>query len=268
MGAAIAMADAVVGTSTTTGVGTLQLGPAPAGYREWAAAGIASGARVPYEIREGTTFEIGLGTLTSGTPWTLSRDTVRASSAGGALVNWGGGGTRFVALVVPAADAVLRDDDGMITVPPNPAEPGHAAPRSFAEAQPVAKTRVYRAEHVTSFGLPFAPTWANFIPITLPTGTRRIFLSGCVEAQNTSTDNRLLMNAAVRDAADTTSLALFSVGWFQLPSSRSASTGIGGAVELSPTPAGAFVRLELTRQSSAGPVNLLTATWGVHAVTD
>jgi hypothetical protein len=267
MGAAIVAADAVVGTSTTAGTGTLQLGPAVAGYREWAAAGIATGARVPYEIREGTTFEIGLGTLTSGTPWTLSRDTVDASSAGGARVNWGSGGTRTVALTVPATAVVLRDDDGMITVPATPTEDTHAAPRAFAAAQPVAKTRMLRGEAINpTTPIPFGSA-QGYAPVTLPTGARRIAVSGALELDNAAAQNRIIMTAVVRDAADTTTLGSCPVGWLPCRTGQEGG-GLGGALELAATPLGAFIRIQLERQANIGPVTVLTLTYGITAVTD
>lgn len=90
------LADRVYETSTTQGTGTLNLAGAATGFQTFVA-GVGDGAEVPYFIDDGTDWETGLGTVTSGSPDTLSRDTIYASSNSDAAVNWGSG-TRNVRL--------------------------------------------------------------------------------------------------------------------------------------------------------------------------
>jgi hypothetical protein len=94
-------ANRVLVSTATTGTGTVTLGPALAGYRTFASAGIANAALVRYLILDGNAWEIGTGTYTaSGT--TLSR-TVQESSAGGTTALNLTGGAR-VAIIAAAQD--------------------------------------------------------------------------------------------------------------------------------------------------------------------
>lgn len=90
---------AVLVTSTTTGTGTFTLGGAVTGYRDAAASGLPSGARVCYTCEEGNSREVGIGILTSGASWTLSRDTILFSTNSNNRVNWAAG-TRRVGITV------------------------------------------------------------------------------------------------------------------------------------------------------------------------
>jgi hypothetical protein len=73
----------------TPGTGTITLNAAittPKKYQSFATAGVVNTDVVSYLIEDGVEFELGIGTYTSsGT--TLSRDTVRASSNGGAKIS-------------------------------------------------------------------------------------------------------------------------------------------------------------------------------------
>jgi hypothetical protein len=84
---AFVLADRVRDTTTTTGTGTVTLsGTAPTGYQTFGA-GIGNGNNTYYTINADSQWEVGIGTYTaSGT--TLSRNTVLASSNGGALVDF------------------------------------------------------------------------------------------------------------------------------------------------------------------------------------
>lgn len=76
-----------VQTTTTTGSGTLTLIAAGTNNRSLAAA-LGSGTSVThYCISSATNFEFGIGTYNGGSPGTLTRTTVIASSNSGALVN-------------------------------------------------------------------------------------------------------------------------------------------------------------------------------------
>lgn len=87
---ALIVHDRVKETSTSIGTGTFNLDGAEDSFETFVA-GIGSGNTTYYCIFGGTEFEVGLGTVTSGTPDTLSRDTVITSSNGDALVNFSAG---------------------------------------------------------------------------------------------------------------------------------------------------------------------------------
>lgn len=82
-------ADRVAETTGTSGTGALSLGGAAVGGRTFAD-GFTSGDEVTYTVENAarTQWETGTGTYTTGS---ISRDTVSASSNGGALVDFGGG---------------------------------------------------------------------------------------------------------------------------------------------------------------------------------
>lgn len=112
-------------STDTTGTGTVDLDGAPTGYRTLVAA-VSSGSKTYYLIEDGTDWEVGIGTVTSSTPDTLSRDLIISSSNGDAAVNWGAG-TKNVSIVVPArsfdnADYVhVRDEKSSGTAGGTPA---------------------------------------------------------------------------------------------------------------------------------------------------
>jgi len=87
---ALIVHDRVKETSTTTGTGTFDLDGAADSFETFVS-GIGTGNTTYYCIFGGTEFEVGLGTVTSGTPDTLSRDSVITSSNGDALVNFSAG---------------------------------------------------------------------------------------------------------------------------------------------------------------------------------
>ncbi len=74
-------------TSNTTGTGTLVLNAAPAGRRSFQAGFGAGAIRVGYVISGASFFEVGYGGYDGGSPGTLTRATVTASSNAGALVS-------------------------------------------------------------------------------------------------------------------------------------------------------------------------------------
>ena len=99
---ALVYADRVKETTTTTGTGTINLAGAATGFQTFVA-GIGNGNTVKYCITDGTDWEVGEGTVTDGTPDTLSRTTIHSSSNAGSAVNWGAG-TKDVFGTLPAAD--------------------------------------------------------------------------------------------------------------------------------------------------------------------
>src|SRR5690606_29655240 len=101
------LADGVRETTQTTSTGTYSLDGAATvdgiTYRTFAA-GIGNGERTVYVVRMGDEFEVGIGTVTAGSPSTLSRDTILASSNSNNAVNWGVG---IKDVVVPASAAMF-----------------------------------------------------------------------------------------------------------------------------------------------------------------
>lgn len=91
-------ADRVKETTTTTGTGTLNLGGAATGGFQTFVSGVGSGNICDYCLLSGngTDWETGSGTVTSGSPATLSRDTVYASSNSGSKISLTGTSTVFV----------------------------------------------------------------------------------------------------------------------------------------------------------------------------
>jgi hypothetical protein len=82
------IADLVYETSSTSGTGALSLDGAVDGFLSFAS-GIGDGNQCRYYITDGANSEVGLGTVTAGSPATLSRDTVETSTNGDALVDFG-----------------------------------------------------------------------------------------------------------------------------------------------------------------------------------
>ena len=101
------MANRVQETTTTGGTGTITLGGAVTGYLTFASSFTTSSVLF-YTIDNGVgEWEIGIGTLV--TTGTLSRNTVIASSNGGALVNFGSG-TKRVFCSAPTRSLVPDQD--------------------------------------------------------------------------------------------------------------------------------------------------------------
>lgn len=110
---ALVLADRVQETTTTTGTGTVTLAGATTGYQSFAV--IGNGNTTFYTIADqgGANWEVGIGTYTSsGT--TLSRDTVLASSNGGALVNFTTG-TKTAFVTYPSEKSVNLNAAGNVS---------------------------------------------------------------------------------------------------------------------------------------------------------
>ncbi len=111
---ALVLADRVLETSTTSGSGTISLAGASVGYQSFST-GVGNGNQTYYTIalEGGAEWEVGIGTYTSVGD-TLSRDTVLASSAGGAKVGFSAG-TKQVFVTYPAGKSVFFTQSGTIS---------------------------------------------------------------------------------------------------------------------------------------------------------
>ena len=100
---ALILNDRVKETSATTGTGTFSLAGAEVGFETFVS-GVGDTNTTYYAIsHDGTAeFEVGIGTVTSGTPDTLSRDTIISSSNSDAAVNFTSG-TKTVFCTLPAS---------------------------------------------------------------------------------------------------------------------------------------------------------------------
>lgn len=111
--------DRVKETTSTTGTGTLDLDGAVTGFRAFSDEFADGDARIAYLIVDDpenpTEYEYGWGTLTYGTPDTLSRDTVLGSSNSDNKVSWTAGTKTVIATpnsqdLLGVAAAVVRFD--------------------------------------------------------------------------------------------------------------------------------------------------------------
>ena len=98
-------ADRVKETSATTGTGTYSLAGALTDFQTFVA-GVGNGNLCAYSATDGTNWETGIGTVTSGSPATLARTRIIASSNSNAAVSW----SSTVTLVcAPIADVLSTD---------------------------------------------------------------------------------------------------------------------------------------------------------------
>ena len=109
---ALAVADRVQETTTTTGTGTYTLAGAKTGFQSFAAVG--DGNTTYYACTDGTDYEVGIGTYTaSGT--TLARTTIIESSNSDAAVSWSAG-EKDIFVTLPASKAVIEDASNNVAI--------------------------------------------------------------------------------------------------------------------------------------------------------
>jgi len=111
---ALVVNDRVKETSTTTGTGTFSLAGAVTGFETFVA-GIGNSNTTYYAIvnTNNGEFEVGLGTVTDGTPDTLARTTIISSSNSDSAVDFSSG-TKNVFVTLPASKSVILDSSGNI----------------------------------------------------------------------------------------------------------------------------------------------------------
>ena len=103
---ALVINDRVKETSTTTGTGTFNLAGAETGYESFVS-GVGTGNTTYYaiELNAAGEWEVCIGTVTSGSPDTLSRDTIISSSNSDAAVTFSSG-TKNVFCTLPAKKTI------------------------------------------------------------------------------------------------------------------------------------------------------------------
>jgi hypothetical protein len=137
-------------STSTTGTGTFSLGAATStAFQDFAAAAVPTGSTVDYSAFTATQFESGTGVYTDGSPDTLTRVTIYASSNAGAVVNFSSSPT-VICTLLPVRLTELLDVDDFIAgsdtalvftsnsgdvTPNNQMLGGSAAPASFALAR-------------------------------------------------------------------------------------------------------------------------------------
>ena len=107
----LVLADRVRETTETTGTGTITLSGAVQGFQSFAV--IGNNNTTYYTINRNTEWEVGIGTYYGGT---LSRDTVYASSNGGAKVNFSAN-SKDVFVTYPAEKSVNQDANNRVLIP-------------------------------------------------------------------------------------------------------------------------------------------------------
>jgi len=115
---AIVVKDRVQEATTTTGTSDFALGGAVLGFQSFAA--IGNGNTTYYAATDSTTgtWEVGIGTYSTTGP-TLTRDTILASSAGGAKVSFAAG-TKSVFCTYPSEKAIYEEPDGQTLINAGP----------------------------------------------------------------------------------------------------------------------------------------------------
>jgi hypothetical protein len=108
--------DRVRETTITTGTGTIDLGGAVTNFETFTA-NLSNGDTTYYAIVDNTNnaFEVGLGTFATGSPNTLARTTIIASSNSNSAVTLGSG-TKDVFITVPASKLVVEDGSNNVAI--------------------------------------------------------------------------------------------------------------------------------------------------------
>jgi hypothetical protein len=111
--------DRVQENTNSIGTGTIDLDGAVPGFESFISA-IGNGNDTYYTIAfpDQSEFEVGVGTVTSGSPNTLSRDSIISSSNGDALVNFSAG-VKTVICTLPASKAILINTSNIVQIPTN-----------------------------------------------------------------------------------------------------------------------------------------------------
>jgi hypothetical protein len=165
----LVVADRVQETASAPGTGTISLGGASASYQTFVS-GIGSGNTTYYVALDVTanTWEVGLGTVTSGSPATLSRDTVLSNSSGTtAKINFANAVT--VWCDYPAGKAVYEDANGDTSI---------AGADQAAEQVATNGLLVHNATVGSSYSVPSGYNVISAGPVTVASGATVTLPSG------------------------------------------------------------------------------------------
>lgn len=115
--------DRVKETTETDGTGAISLAGAATGFQSFVAA-VGNGNTTYYAIEDanGSAWEVGIGTITSGSPDALARTTILASSNSGSVISLTVG-NHTVFGTYPAGKATFLDSNGILTFSKSPVVP-------------------------------------------------------------------------------------------------------------------------------------------------
>jgi len=130
---ALVVKDRVKQTTSTTGTGALDLDGNSAGFQTFGTA-LSNADTTYYALTEGSTgaWEVGLGTFATGTPNTLARTTVLASSNSGSAVNLTAGDAD-VFITQPAGKSAHFDASGNLVLNQDPVSSLQAATKQYVD---------------------------------------------------------------------------------------------------------------------------------------
>jgi len=130
---ALVVKDRVKQTTSTTGTGALDLDGNSAGFQTFGTA-LSNADTTYYALTEGSTgaWEVGLGTFATGTPNTLARTTVLASSNSGSAVNLTAGDAD-VFITQPAGKSAHFDANGDLILNQDPTTALMAATKEYVD---------------------------------------------------------------------------------------------------------------------------------------
>lgn len=176
---ALAFADRTRVTTATTGTGTMSLGSAVSGCRSFDQAvtdgALASGNTVNYAIEDGSNWEVGQGVFTSGTPSTLTRATVFASSAGGTTkITLSGSAQVFIAQVASREASLLVNSNNLSDVSSAKNARNNLDRGTFGLASAATITPNCATDNVFTLTLAINATLAN--PLNMQAGAHYTFV--------------------------------------------------------------------------------------------
>lgn len=130
---ALVVKDRVKQTTSTTGTSTLDLDGNSAGFQTFGTA-LSNADTTYYALTEGSTgaWEVGIGTFATGTPNTLARTTVLASSNSGSAINLTAGDAD-VFITQPAGKSAHFDASGNLTLNQDPSSSLQAATKQYVD---------------------------------------------------------------------------------------------------------------------------------------
>jgi hypothetical protein len=228
--------DRVQENTNSIGTGTIDLDGAVPGFESFISA-IGNGNDTYYTIAfpDQSEFEVGVGTVTSGSPNTLSRDSIISSSNGDALVNFSAG-VKTVICTLPASKAILINTSNIVQIPTNTildlaAGTTTTAPLEFTSGSFLTSSTAGAVEYD---GQIFTSS-----PVALKRGlspsTMLRYNTGTTSIANTSTNAQAWLGAANITVAGSTAYSFR--GWFRLfraagGTSRILRTEFGGTATL------------------------------------